>query len=222
MMSRYGVKSSSFQSDQLPSVTMPDTFTNTFGKAARSYVSTNRSDYANALLPLSDNVVLNEGFRDVVDDKRLVRELRYEFLGHLQVLRVDEDIVGQVILLQKANTTKEVLAQQKLIVRFILDLSFEKEDIDLRYGELPQASLVSSTAQAIWNTWNKVTYFFLNIISAEIHPSHNTTDHFRILLSKPQQKVCLLFGLASLNGYRSIHSVSFEMVLQFWRQEVPP
>ena len=90
---------------------MPDTFTNTFGKAARSYVSTNRSDYANALLPLSDDVVLNEGFRDVVDDKRLVWELRYEFLGHLQVLRVDEDIVGQVVLLQKANATKEVLAQ---------------------------------------------------------------------------------------------------------------
>lgn len=111
MISRYGVKSSSFQSDQFPSVTMPDTFTNTFGKAARSYVSTNRSDYANALLPLSDDVVLNEGFRDVVDDKRLVRELRYEFLGHLQVLRVDEDIVGQVVLLQKANATKEVLAQ---------------------------------------------------------------------------------------------------------------
>ena len=56
-------------------------------------------------------MVLNEGFCDVVDNKRLVRELRYEFLGHLQVLRVDEDIVGQVVLLQKANATKEVLAQ---------------------------------------------------------------------------------------------------------------
>lgn len=83
------MKSSSFQFAQSPSVTIPDTFTYTFGKAAKSYVSTHSRLYADALLPITNDVVFNEWLGNVVNDERLVWELRYEFLGYLQMFWVD-------------------------------------------------------------------------------------------------------------------------------------
>lgn len=44
-------------------------------------------------------MVLDEGLGDVVNHERLIWEQLYELFGHSQVLRIDQDIVSEIVFL---------------------------------------------------------------------------------------------------------------------------
>ena len=55
--------------------------------------------HSHALLPFSHDMVLDEGLGDVVNHERLIWEQLYELFGHSQVLRIDQDIVSEIVFL---------------------------------------------------------------------------------------------------------------------------
>ena len=103
---------------------MPETLMVTLGNLANSYhlASKQGNQYTNVGFPLSDNVVLDEGFGDVINHKGLLGEQFDELLRNLQMLRVHQDVVCEIVLLQQSDAIQKGLAKQELIIGFILNL----------------------------------------------------------------------------------------------------
>lgn len=175
--------------------------------------------YTHALLPVADDVVLDEGLRDVVDHERLVREHLHELLCHGEVLRVDEDVVGEVVLLQKANATQKVLAEEKGVVRFVLYLPYYLTVETAQCDGYPSAWRSSRRRRATVKVRDDA-YSLIDVLRAKIHPSHDALDYVRVLLSQVQKELCFFLRLASLHSYRSVHSVATDAGFQLRGKKV--
>ena len=128
--------------------------------------------YANTLLPIPNDVVLDKRLRNVVDHERLVREHLHKLLRHCEVLRVDKDVVGEIVLLQKTDSTQKVLAKEEGVVRFILNLSCYYNTEAVRCDEHPSAWGSVRRTQATVRVRDDA-YALVDILRTKIHPSDN-------------------------------------------------
>ena len=175
--------------------------------------------YANTLLPIPNDVVLDKRLRNVVDHERLVGEHLHKLLRHCEVLRVDEDVVGEIVLLQKTDSTQKVLAKEEGVVRFILNLSCYYNTEAVRCDGHPSAGGSVRRTQATVRVRDDV-YALVDILRTKIHPSDNALDYVRILFRQIQKELCFFFRLASLYRHSPIHPVATDATFQLRRKEV--
>ena len=168
--------------------------------------------YANALLPIPDDVVLDKRLRNVVDHEQLVREHLHELLRHCEVFRVDEDVVGEIVLFQKMDSTQKVLAKKESVVWFILNLSCYYNAESARYDEHPSVWGSARRTQATVGVRDDA-YALVDILRTKIHPSNNPLDYVRVLFRQIQKELCLFFRLASLHSHSSVHPVTTDAAL---------
>lgn len=177
--------------------------------------------YANPILPLSHDVVLNEGLCDVVDDEGLFREERDELGRCLQLLGVDEDIVGQIVLLEERNTAEKVRAEKELVIRLILHLGLriQRKPHDVAHAH---ELLVLRPKGQLQVREEKESHSVLHVLGTQIHPSHDTHNHILVLFSEVQEELCFFFALSCLHGNRPVHSVAAQKGAQVGGEEIPP
>src|SRR5262249_21563854 len=65
------------------------------------------------------------------EDETEAREARHALRGGLQMAGVDEDVVGEVLLLREGKAFPEVVAQEKAVVRLALDDVAEADELPL-------------------------------------------------------------------------------------------
>ena len=118
------------------------------------------------------------GLGDVVEHEGLVRKLGDEFDGDGQVLRKQQQVVGQTELPQLRDAATEFRQQHEVVIRFVVDDVADADEL-------------------------RVLRVFLQLLAefrrAQVHPAHDALDEV-VLVGQFQQPLRLFDHLARLHG----------------------
>ena len=121
----------------------------------------------------------------MVDHKSLLRKLCGQFDCSGQLLRIDQDVIGELESLERCNSCKKVLPQHVSIIGFRLD-------------NMPEAAQLLELRE-VFQTLRQFR-------RTKVDPTHHTLDLTESARQLKQEERFLL-GLTGLHGYRSVDSV---------------
>ena len=134
----------------------------------------------------------------MVEHEGLVRKLSDELDGDGQVLRKEQQVVGQIELPQLRDASTKLWPQHEAVIRFIVN------DV--------------ADADELW-----VPGVFLQLSPqvgrAQVHPAHDALDQ-GVLVRKFQQPLGLFDHLACLHGDGAVELDRLEQRLEFIRQVI--
>ena len=135
----------------------------------------------------------------MIQDEALLGELSDDLQGGAQMLREEEQIVGEAEVLQVAQAAEEMGAEHEGIVRLVLhDVSHPDE------GAVP----------------GEFGQILFDLIGLEIHPAHHPEDA-GILRGQLEEPAGFLDRLAGLDGDRTRERSMGPFLIEIRGQEIP-
>src|ERR1035438_3278461 len=158
---------------RLPPV--PRGFGNHAGKLAENVRRTRK--LLQVFSPRGEKAVRDHRFGDVVQDKRLPRELLHQLRSDAKMLGNKQQVIGQIELPQPRDAVQKPRAQHELIVRLVLN--------DVAYSD--ELRMSRETLQLTGQ-----------VRGQQVHPPDNTLDE-SVFSGEFKQPACLFQSLTRLH-----------------------